>query len=499
MASLAPSDEVAPKIGLKDIKVQSVRGGTLTFLDSMVALGLSTVQTIVLARLLTPGDFGLVAIATAITAFAGTFSDFGLSAAIIQREHITHGQVTSLFWVNSGIGLGVSVLTALAGFPVAWFYHRSELQPILLTLSLTFLLAGMSSQHRALLRRQMLFFRLTWINITANVVAVASAIGSALMGAGFWSLVIGTLVNNMISSTLLILGSGWMPGRPFPWVNVRDLMKFGAHLAGFNVVNYFARNLDSLLIGKFYGSHALGLYSRAYQLLMLPISRIRDPLNAAAMPGLSRLQGQPEPFRQYYRRISAVLAMVTMPLVALLAVSSEHVVNVLLGPNWSETATIFQWMAIAGFIQPVASLRGLVLVASGQTRLYFRWGLINAGCCALAFLIGIPWGAVGVASAYAVQNYLILYPSMALLFGNTEVRIADFHHAVWRPAVASFILIGAAWISGQWLKDQPHIVILIAQAVSGGVAYLFAFCLLPGGRKELASLLGNLSSSFLKK
>lgn len=268
------------------------------------------------------------------------------------------------------------------------------------------------------------------------------------------------------------------------------MLKYGVNIAGFDIVNYFSRNLDNVLIGRFWGAEPLGLYSRAYTLLMLPISQIRSPINTVAFPAMCHLKDDPESFRAYYVRVTAILAFLTMPLTSFLAAAAGPVMLFLLGSQWTEVTPIFSVLAVSAFIQPVAGLRGMVLLACGHGGLYLRWGILNAVCTSASFVCGLPWGVKGIATAYALVNYLLLYPSIVILFKYTPLRAGDFFAAIARPAVAS-ILGGAAVFSLlQQIEDWSPLSAALTSGIAFGTSYLVAYSLLPGGRAELRRNIG---------
>lgn len=482
---------IGDRVALSDLKARTVRGGALTIGDRGITLILSMLQTIVLARFLTPADFGLVAMVMVFAAFASMFTNLGLSSATIQREQISHEQMSGLFWINVAIGAAILGIFAGLSVPIASFYGKPELQPVVLALSLVFLIRGSGSQHGALLRRQMNFGALTLATASGVGAGVCLSILLAFLGARHWSLVAGHLATAAVTTALLWKGTGWRPGWPKRNRQIGELVRFGMHVTGFNFVNYFSRNADNLLIGRIYGADALGIYSRAYSLMMLPLTRIREPLIAAAMPAMSRLQDRPAQFRTYYRKFTSILAMLTMPALALMAVSAPEVIMVLLGPQWTEASEVFRYLAIAAFLQPVASLGGVVLLSSGQARRYFHWGIVNSAVTVLAFLIGIRWGISGVAIGYCVGTYLLLYPGLWFIFRQSPVGLKDFHAAIWRPSIATAAAVSAALLLRQAMSTDSALFSLVSEWTAGAGVYLSVYLCLPGGWRELASLLDN--------
>ncbi len=464
-----------------NLKTRSIRGGMITMFNYGVSFLLRTGSTIVLARLLTPRDYGLIAMVTAITSFVMMLKDMGLSTATIQKAEVNHSQVSTLFWLNAAFGFLLSVFTVGLAPLLAWFYGDPRLVWITLALSGVFLFTGLSVQHQALLRRQMKFGVLAVVEITSLTAGIIAAIIAAYFGAAYWALVIMQLVIPVANVIGLWITCKWRPGLPSRKSGIRSMLHFGLNTTGFGIVNYFSRNLDNVLLGRFYGSGVLGLYSRAYQILLMPISYIRIPLTLVAMPAMSRLQDNPARFRAYYTKLTSLLAFVSMPLMVFLAVCSDNIVLILLGEQWSEAGILFKIMAITGFIQTVATTWGLVLLSTGRANRYFRWGVINGILTITSFFVGLPWGARGVAIAYATLTYLILFPSLLYCFKGTPVSIATFMRAIWRPSLASIFMVVVILRAYAALSGRSDIVVIAACLAVGLVVYGFTFLVIPGG------------------
>jgi PST family polysaccharide transporter len=471
-----------------DLRGRSLRGGTATLAGQACKLVLTTCSTVILARLLLPEDFGLIAMVTAITQFAMYFRDLGLSTATIQREEITHAQVSTLFWVNAGFGVLVTVLVIAAAPLIAWFYGEPRLQAVTMVIALVFLLSGLAVQHEALLRRQMRFSVLASVEVGAGVVGLAAALVGVFLGMGYWALVASRLATSLSVVIAVWCVCGWHPSRPKRGTGVRPMLFFGGNITLFNILNYFARNLDSVLIGRFFGPTILGFYDRAYRLLMMPIGNIRAPINAVSVPALSRLQNEPERYRRYYCKVVTLIAFLSMPLMAFCFAAADPLIVVLLGPRWTEVIVYAQILAVVGFIQPVVSSVGSVYVSTGRAAQMLRWGVWNSAVIVLGFVCGIPWGAKGVAIGYAVATYVLIWPTLWYVFQGTSLRIRDFLAAIWRPATASVFMVAGMQLIGPILPAPSVFVLLGFLALVGPVFYLSMWFMLPGGRDALGEL-----------
>jgi PST family polysaccharide transporter len=387
-----------------DLKGRSARGGMVTFVAQGLKFALTMASTIILARLLTPQDYGLIGMVAVVTGFISLFKDLGLSSATVQRAEINHEQISLLFWLNVAASLFIMLLTAAIAPLVARFYGEPRLAAITVVIALGFIFGGLTVQHQALLQRQMRFATLALIDILALAAGPITAILMALRGFGYWSLVGGQLATGVVTAVGVWLACGWRPSRPRKGAGVRSMLAFGGNLTGFGVINYFARNLDNMLIGRVWGAQQLGLYAKAYQLLLLPIDQINSPVTAVAVPTLSRLADEPERYRQAYVRMLEKVCLLTMPGVAFMLVTSDWCVRLLLGAQWADSARIFTLLGIAGLIQPVANTTGWLFVSQGRTHHMLRWGLMAGSATIAAIVAGLPWGAIGVAASYSVMS-----------------------------------------------------------------------------------------------
>ncbi len=427
-----------------------------------------------------------MAMVVAITGLANIFSNLGLSTATIQKAEINHAQVSTLFWVNATVGGLVTLIVAVISPVVAWFYKEPALLYVMLSLSINFLISSLAVQHNALLTRQMRFYSLAKIQVISMLIGVVVAIVAAKHGFGYWALVLNSLISTVSNVAGAWLALGWIPGLPRRNAGVLPLLRFGGDVVGFNVINYFSRNLDNVLIGRYWGSVSLGLYSKAYQLLMMPITNLRDPLISVAMPTLSRLQQEPNEYRNYHRELVSVLAFISMPLVAFMFIGSDHLIRLVLGDQWMGASKLFKILAFAAFIQTVGSTRGTVLLSVGKSRRYFILGAVRALFICLAFTFGLPWGAEGVAIAYVVVTYLLLYPSIYYAFKDTPVHVNDFFIAIYKPLSASIVMgVFVNYLINN-LNNIQEIFILILSLFFSFFIYIISFIIFSGGTDSLS-------------
>lgn len=471
-----------------DLRARAARGGALAVGSQGVKFFFSMAATVVLARLLTPADYGLIGMVAVVTGFVSLFKDMGLSQATVQREEITAAQVSTLFWVNIAVSTAVMLLTAALAPGVAWFYGEPRLTLITVGYAAGFLAGGLTVQHEALLRRQMRFGALAALELGSLVAGLLAAVALAWYGWGYWALVANQLVFGVIYAAGVWAVCRWKPGRPVRGSGVRSMLAFGGNLTGFNVVNYFGSNLDNLLVGRFWGAQQLGLYAKAYQLLLLPVDQINAPVAGVSVPALARLTGEPERYRAAYMRILEKLTLVTMPLAAFMIVTSDWLVRLVLGPQWDETARIFMILGFGALLLPVHNSTGWLFMTQGRTREMFHWGFIDVALKVSLILAGLPWGATGVAFGIVARVYLEA-PLLFWFVGRRgPVRAGDICRAALPAACAAVCTLAALVGLRAALPGVSPLVGVAAAFAVTVCASLFALVCLPKGRAALQDL-----------
>lgn len=475
-------------LDVKDLKRRSLRGGAITISTQALTVILQIASTVVLARLLTPADYGVMGMVLSVVVLAAQFKDLGLSSAAVQKTELSADQRSNLFWINALFGLSLSMVFAAVAPLVAWFFGRPELVGMTLVLSLTFVLGGFAAQHNAMMVRQMQFGRQGIVNIAGIVVTFAVSVALAYLGYRYWALAWGYVAGAAARTLLIWAVAPFAPGRWKSGIGTLAMLRFGANVTGFNFVNYFSRNLDNILIGKFVGADVLGVYGRAYQLMLFPIQNLRGPIDAVTYPVLCRLQDKPDDWRLYHMQTLRVLAFLTMPLVLWMFLVSEPLILLLLGENWAGVIPLFRILAIAAFIQPCAGMVGSVMLSVGHSREYFLQGVATSGVISLAFVVGIFWGATGIAVGYLVANYLVLIPLLAYAYKGTALRVRDFFDSISLPAFLTIASLGVSKHFLGWTDLSSH-----AGKVAVGSAVYFAILagailLHPNSRQLLTDL-----------
>lgn len=480
--------------GLKSI---ALRGGVAVGLSQAVQMAMRLVSVVALSRLLVPADFGLMAALAPLIAFVALVQGLGMQQAVIRHQALAPVQLSRIFWLTSAASLLCAALVAASAPLVAGFYRDPRLVWLTVAAAVPLVLSSLASLPVGVLNRELRFSTVAAIDAGAAVAGVLCAVIAALLGAGYWALLVATFAANATSLLASWCAARFRPGRPDFTLPDRALLGFGANLSGFSLVNFFSRNLDNILIGRVWGPVQLGFYDRAYMLLLFPLQAVMQPIGAVMLPLLSRIETDKVQLRDVYLRTIFQVMLLIVPGMAALACASDDVIAVLFGPAWAETAPIFALLGWAGLLQPLGSSTGWLFVCQGRTREMFRWGIYGAVTTVIGFFAGLPWGAVGVAAAYTLGDYLVRSPVLYWVMGRVgPVRMRDML-VLQMP----FVIAGAATkgVHDLVLRDGLGLTRVAMIAASVAVAYALALAaqaLVPAGRRHLAEtteLLGRLA------
>lgn len=441
---------------------------------------------IVMARLLLPADFGIVAMAAPAIAFVQMFADLGLTEATIQRKDISQSQLSFLFWINLGMGVVLGGLCFAAAPLVAWFYHEPRVAGVMMATGGILLLGGLFSQHQALLTRHMRFRALAVLDLGSFAVGIAAGVTAAELDAGYWAILISQGVTSLAAIAIAWSITRWVPGRPGRAADMRAMLRFGGNITAFRVMNFFSHNTDSILLGRYDGEFALGLYNRAFKITLLPFTQLCVPFTKVAIPLLSRSQDRPEFYRNAYSRMLEALLLLLYPGLIFLLVNARTVVLLALGPHWAGVAPIFQYLGIDAFVAPLAYSMGWLFVSQGRTRELRDWSVPTSILFIVAFVIGLRWGAQGIAAGYATAAVGEMSFLWRIATRAGPLRGRDFWRLllpfVFAAALTAAASAGAARIlpSG-WRGLLPSLLVCY-------LGFPIALALLPRGRCLLRDL-----------
>ncbi len=409
--------------------------------------GTQLVTTIILARLLKPTDFGLVSMAMVVIGFLNIFKDLGTSSAVIQRKNISEDLLSSIYWVNVFFGLLITLAIYIIAPIISEFYNDKNITSLLRALSLTFIISGLSILHQAILERDMAFNKLAKIELIATAIGSVVAISTAIYNAGVWSLVYQSLSLSITTTGLLWIYTHWRPRIKFYLSEIVAVSSYSMNLVGFQIFNYFSRNADYFLIGKYLGAQELGYYTLAYRIMLYPLASVSEVICRVMFPVYSQIQDDENRFRSAYLKVTGAIAMVTFPMMLGLWILAEQFVVSFFGTQWIPVILLLLILAPIGMIQSVATTVGLIYQAKGRTDVMFKWGFITGTITIAAIILGLNWGILGVAIGYAIISLILVYPNFAIPFKLINLPFVNLLQVLWRPFLSSIIMVFCLTIS----------------------------------------------------
>jgi O-antigen/teichoic acid export membrane protein len=435
----------------------------------------------VLARLLPPKSYGVMALATIVTNLANIFRDMGSSAAIIQAKELTADLTGTVHTSNVVLGLGIGAAVAVSAPSVSTLFHEPELTKILYLLALVFPIGSISLAHQALLERESRFSVVVMAEIVAALSGLALAMLAAWSGAGVYSLVIQVFAATLIGTVMIISASDRRPRWIWSRREFSSVIAFSGNLSLFNFVAYVSRNTDSIVIGRLLGAASLGIYSVAYRIMILPLQNLTFVASRALFPVMSRRGDRLPEMAELYLKSLSLIAFLSVPMMAGLFALRELVVDVVLGEKWHASAAILGWLAPVGAMQSMVSATGTICMSRGRTDVLLRLGMLGALLHATAFAVGSSWGIEGVAAGYLVATILNAVPAFHFsgrLIGVTFNMI--LRRTGWCIVLA--LLMGGClrYASGQiadWLPDK-RLQLLVLTTLGAGLYSAAALWLL---------------------
>lgn len=477
---------------MKDLKERAIRGMFAKLAGQGVGLLLRIGSIAVLARLLSPADFGLVAMMTVVTGFFDIVSSAGLTPAVVQSAIVTDQQRTNLFWINAGFGALLCSLCIIGGPWLAAFYAEPRLVWVAPAFAVVFLLNGLGVQQQALLERELHYVAVTRIELTAHACSSAVSIAFAWAGAGYWALILGLIAQSAIYTGNCWTATGWIPGPPRRGAPVGQLLRFGATVTLNNLIVFGTYNAEKLLIGRYWGASALGVYGRAYQIINIPTASINTAIAGVALSSLSRLQHEPERQRRYFLKGYSLLMSLTMPVTIFSALFGADIILVMLGPQWTEAVPVFRLLTptvlVFGIINPLWAL----LLSSGLQQRSLYLSMVICPLVVGAVAIGIPHGPTGVAFAFSAAMCLWVVPHVIWSLKGTSVAPRDVAVAIGKPMLASIAAGAVAFALSQSLPgiEWPILRLTVFGGTMGVIYYGILLFIFGEGQSYLDLLRG---------
>jgi PST family polysaccharide transporter len=451
----------------------SIRGGMTLVAGRGVNVLVQLASTILLARVLSPYDFGLVAMVTALVLFAPILVDLGTTDASTQKSHITHGEISALFWLNVTIGAALTILFAAGSGLIGALLGAPELAGIAAMLSLTFVMTAVSIQHYALMRRAMEFRRIALIDLSSNAISSIVSVIMAFSGWGYWALVAKPIVQLALTAFGAWMSCPWLPGRPRLSSGVRELVGFGLGVTGFTLTDTLSRSADRVAIGYFSGAGPLGFFQNAFLLYSNVLSIVTEPAHNIAVASLSKLRDDVAELRRSWSAALSSMTFFCAPAFAVLAVTGQDLVILLLGQKWAPAGPLLCVFAVRGIANSVERTMGWLHVVAGRSDRWLRWGLFSAACQLVALAAGLPFGAMGVAIAYTVAMFGLFVPALVYAGSPVGIGVRDVLSAAG-PQMASAIVAVALGLAMQqaFLLEFSELARLVISIPICVVAYL---------------------------
>ena len=446
-----------------------IRGGAFLAGASVVRFAINLGSTVILARLLTPEDYGLLAMVLVVTNFITLFQDMNLSLATVQQKKITHAQVSTIYWINIAITLAIAVLIVAAAPGISWFYGEPRLTAIAVVLCLAVILRGGGSQHKALLRRKMQFGAIAAIETLSMLTGYVVAIMLAWNGHGYWSLVWLHIVMAATNTILSWTFSGWRPGRPVRGAGICPMLAFGGNMTGSVLLRYPARSLDRAIIGWQMGAAPVGLYSKSFELIGPLTGYVTTPINTVAISALSRLVETPVRYKAVFRRFVEAVALITLPMSVVIICAAEDIVALLLGSKWLEAAPILAVLGILIFVEAMANCLQWLFISQGRGSHLLHYGAIDSALRIGAILVGLNWGIEGIViTIVAVALFAQLPIQVWYACRSGPVRGMDFYRSIAPVVAASAVAFGAiVFLRDRFPSENPAVGVTQAVLIAG--------------------------------
>jgi PST family polysaccharide transporter len=434
---------------------------------------MSFLVTLILARLLSPDAFGLLGMVTVFTGFIAIFKDLGLGSSIVQDLDVDQAQLSSLYWMNAIFAFLLLLITVAIAPLVATFYEQPAVAPIMMALSISFPLSALSMVHTALLRKQLRFRELAIVQNLATGIGGFVGVLMAFMGLGVWALVAQQLTNQFVKMVMEWRVVSWRPELSFSIRNIGAQLNFGITLQIGSVLVYSSRNVDDFLIGKVSGASVLGIYQMAYRLMLWPLQRVSNVIGQVMFPALSAIQKDKQRVKHAFLRAISVIALVTFPMVLGMWVVSRSAITVILGEKWTEVIPIFQVLCILGLVQSISTNTGWIFLSQGRTDVRLKLLGIFSVFYIASFVIGIQWGAMGVAICYTLVS-IALTPFQLHVAGRLiDMSVKDVLEAVANIfACAAGMAILVLCLQYILPVEWPDWAFLLVQVPAGAAVYL---------------------------
>jgi PST family polysaccharide transporter len=436
--------------------------------------------------LIVPREFGLLGMVTVFSGFLSVFKDFGLGSSLIQKKEIEKKEIDTIYWTTVSLGLFLTILLIVLAPVIAKYYDEPRLFEISLSLSFLFILQSFSSVQMSLAKKKMRFKLIFQVNTIAVVISGVIALFLAYSGFGVWALVIQQIAAAFLSSVVFFILSNYKPKLFWDKKTLKPHLNYSLPLVGRGSINYWSRNADNFFIGKFLGAELLGIYSRSYSIMMLPVSRISGVLSSVLFPSLSLIQDDAKRVTNIFLKITRTIAFITFPLMLMLALGAKDFVETVLGEEWLKMIPMLQVLASVGALQSLATLNGNIFLVKNRTGLAFKINIINSSVYVIGFYISSQFSLTHVALVYLISNILLLLINWYVIEKLLKVKIFSLLKNITINLIGYSIILGLGYLVFiPWLNKLNLIGIMNLVIIVFYVILLWGLVFLIFGRKRL--------------
>jgi PST family polysaccharide transporter len=472
------------------LKSQVVKGiswvGVSNVLKQLFQMG----GLFVFAWLLSPDDFGIFTILMIFIGFLTMFYDMGTSSVIVHIKEPSVQLLSSIFYFNIFAGIFLSIFLSIIAPLISAFFAEPELTELLRILSLIFIISSLGVVQKSLFEKKLEFKKVTIIETIAMFLGVVFGIYTAWRGHGVYSFIVQALVNSTSMVILFWLVSGWRPIFHFAFSDIRSVFSWSANLTGFYIINYFTRNVDNFMIGKYLSTSSLGVYSLAYKIMVYPIQNISHVIVRVLFPALSIIKEDLPLFRRSYLKVIFYIALVAFPIMTGLIAVADSFVLLFFGEKWTNLAHLLLILAPVGMLQSIVTTIGSIYMATGHVNTMLKMSVLNSVVIIICFIVGLKHGVEGMAVAYFVANFLMFYPNIKIAWGKIGLSVTKGIKEifpVFTIATIMGILVHLLGINLFYQVEQIKIQLLL-MILSGVAIYL---ALLKIHYKSLTGLIKN--------
>jgi O-antigen/teichoic acid export membrane protein len=459
------------------LKARAISGVKWSGVSMGVVTTLQFITLAILARLLSPSDFGLMGMIMLVIGFAQAFADMGLSNAIIQRQGVEEDHLSSFFWINVFAGIVLFVCILLCRPIAVLYFKQPALSDYLIFAAFIFLITPVGQIFTTLLRKELKFKTLSKIEIAGMVVYSVTTIGMALAGFGVLSLIFGQLIRSLFTVIILfiIFRKTWLPQFHFSITEIKSYLNFGAFQMGERAVNYLSANIDYIIIGRFLGPAALGFYTLAYQIVIFPLTKINPIITRVAFPAFSKIQDDNSRMRRGYCKVVNYISMISFPMLTGMIVVAPEFIRLVYGSKWESSIIILQILCLVGVFKSLGNPIGSVLLAKGRADIGFYWNIFAVIAVSVAVIVGANWGIVGVAVAILILQvpfFFIIQPIVNKLIG---LKFSEYFKAIQIPVVCSVVMLAGIAALKMILGHIDMVPLLITSIVVGMLIYTVSY------------------------